>query len=141
MNPCLTDPAIRRDVARFAKQVDPKDLDAASNRLNGFGGPALLVWGAGDRFFKLEFARRLRDAFADASLVEIEKGRTFVPHDEPARLAQEIVRLPGRVAAGPMRVSVDHPSAAATTVRRSSTIAVYGSRPMALRASSRLRCS
>ena len=95
VDPCLTDPAIRQDVARFAKKVDPKDLDAASNRLNRFDGRALLVWGAGDRFFKLAFARRLRDAFADASLVEIENGRTFVPHDEPARLAAEIVRFQG----------------------------------------------
>ena len=70
--------------------MDPQDLDAASNRLGSFDGPALLVWGAGDRFFKLDFARRLRDTFADARLVEIENGRTFVPHDEPARLAEEI---------------------------------------------------
>ena len=93
VDPCLTDPAVRRDVARFAKKLDPKDLDAASNRLSSFGGPALLVWGTGDRFFKLAFARRLRDAFANASLVEIENGRTFVPHDEPSRLAEEIVRF------------------------------------------------
>ena len=90
VEPCLNDPAIREDVARFAQKVDPQDLDAASNRLGSFGGPALLVWGNGDRFFKLDYARRLRDAFKDARLVEIEKGRTFVPHDEPARLAGEI---------------------------------------------------
>jgi len=90
VEPCLADAAIRRDVARFARQVDPQDLDTASNRLRSFDGPALLVWGAGDRFFKLEFARRLRDAFADARLVEIDDGRTFVPLDEPERLAKEI---------------------------------------------------
>jgi pimeloyl-ACP methyl ester carboxylesterase len=90
VEPCLSDPAIRQDVARFAREVDPKDLDAASNRLGDFPGPALLVWGAGDRFFKLDFARRLSAAFANARLVEIENGRTFVPHDEPTRLANEI---------------------------------------------------
>jgi pimeloyl-ACP methyl ester carboxylesterase len=90
VEPCLADGAIRRDVSRFARQVDPRDLDVASNRLRSFDGPALLVWGTGDRFFKLEFARRLRDAFADARLVEIEDGRTFVPLDEPERLAEEI---------------------------------------------------
>lgn len=90
VEPCLTDAAIRQDVARFAQKVDPKDLDAASNRLGNFDRPALLVWGAADRFFKLEFARRLCDAFADARLVEVEDGRTFIPHDEPTRLAQEI---------------------------------------------------
>lgn len=88
--PCLTDPDIRRDVARFAQAVDPQDLNAASDRLGQFNGPALLVWGTADRFFKLDFARRLRDAFADARLVQIEGGRTFIPHDHPVRLAEEI---------------------------------------------------
>lgn len=90
VEPCLSDPAIRQDVARFARKVDPKDLNAASNRLGNFDGPALLVWGAADRFFKLDYAYRLRDTFADARLVEIENGRTFIPHDEPTRLADEI---------------------------------------------------
>ncbi len=90
MMPCLTDPAIRQDVAKFAQAVDPHDLNHASNRLGGFSGSALLVWGTGDRFFKLDFARRLRDRFADARLVEIDGGRTFIPHDEPVRLAGEI---------------------------------------------------
>jgi pimeloyl-ACP methyl ester carboxylesterase len=65
-------------------------LDAVSRRLGAFPGPALLVWGMADRFFKPAFARRLRVAFADARLVEIEGGRTFVPHDHFDRLAQEI---------------------------------------------------
>jgi pimeloyl-ACP methyl ester carboxylesterase len=90
VEPCLTDRAIREDVARFARQVDPRDLDVASNHLGGFDGPALLVWGSADRFFKLGFARRLRDTFARARLVEIENGRTFIPHDSPSRLADEI---------------------------------------------------
>lgn len=90
VEPCLSDPAIRQDVARFAQKVDPEDLDAASKRLGSFDGPALLVWGGADRFFKLDFAQRLRTTFADARLVEIENGRTFIPHDEPNRLAEEI---------------------------------------------------
>jgi pimeloyl-ACP methyl ester carboxylesterase len=90
VEPCLSDQAIRQDVARFAKQVDPQDLNAASNNLGSFGGQALLVWGTGDRFFKLDYAQRLRSTFADARLVEIERGRTFIPHDEPDRLAHEI---------------------------------------------------
>jgi pimeloyl-ACP methyl ester carboxylesterase len=91
VEPCLSDPAIRQDTARFAREVDPDDLNAATERLGSFDGPALLVWGAADRFFKLDFARRLCTTFNDARLVEIENGRTFIPHDEPARLAKEIV--------------------------------------------------
>jgi pimeloyl-ACP methyl ester carboxylesterase len=90
VEPCLNDPAIRQDVARFAQRVDPQELDAASKRLGSFDGRALLVWGAADRFFKLDFAQRLRTTFTDARLVEIENGRTFIPHDEPERLAKEI---------------------------------------------------
>jgi pimeloyl-ACP methyl ester carboxylesterase len=90
VEPCLSDAAIRQDVARFAQQVDPDDLDAASKRLGNFDGPALLVWGTADRFFKLDFARRLQGAFTNARLVEIGNGRTFIPHDEPQRLAEEI---------------------------------------------------
>jgi pimeloyl-ACP methyl ester carboxylesterase len=90
VEPCLSDPAIREDTARFAKKVDPDDLNGASERLGNFDGPALLVWGAADRFFKLDFARRLCATFTDARLVEIENGRTFIPHDEPERLAGEI---------------------------------------------------
>jgi len=93
VEPCLRDPAIREDVARFARAVDPEDLNRASSGLGGFKGPALLVWGAGDRFFKLDYAYRLRDTFAEARLVEIEGGRTFIPHDEPTRLAQEIANF------------------------------------------------
>jgi pimeloyl-ACP methyl ester carboxylesterase len=91
VEPCLSHPAIRQDTARFAQNVDPDDLNAASNRLGSFDGRALLVWGAADRFFKLDFAQRLRTAFTDARLIEIEHGRTFIPHDEPTRLANEIV--------------------------------------------------
>ena len=95
IEPCIHSPAIREDVARFAQQVDPQDLNAASVRLGDFDGPALLVWGADDRFFKLEYARRLCDTFADARLVEVDKGRTFIPHDEPTRLASEIAAFAG----------------------------------------------
>ena len=90
VEPCLSDPAIREDVARFARAVDPEDLNGASSRLGDFDGPALLVWGTGDRFFKLDYAHRLGDTFANARLVEIDNGRTFIPHDEPTRLASEI---------------------------------------------------
>jgi pimeloyl-ACP methyl ester carboxylesterase len=95
VEPCLSDPAIRQDVARFAQEVDPRELDAASNRLGNFDGPALLVWGAADRFFKLDYAHRLGNTFGDARLVEIENGRTFIPHDEPTRLADEIAGFRG----------------------------------------------
>lgn len=95
VDPCLNDPDVRRDVAEFAKAVDPQELLDVATRLGTFDGSALLVWGAADRFFKVDFAHRLCDVFADARLVEIEGGRTFVPHDHPERLAREIAAFAG----------------------------------------------
>ena len=65
-------------------------MNGVSERLSEFDGPLLLVWGNGDRFFKVELARRLAATAKDAKLVEIEGGKTFIPLDEPERLAAEI---------------------------------------------------
>ena len=51
---------------------------------------ALLVWGTADRFFTVDMARRLTAAFAHGRLVEVDGGRTFLPLDDPRRVAREI---------------------------------------------------
>jgi pimeloyl-ACP methyl ester carboxylesterase len=50
----------------------------------------VLLWGDADPFFPMDLAHRLREAFADARLVEIPGGRLFFPLDEPQRVAAEI---------------------------------------------------
>jgi pimeloyl-ACP methyl ester carboxylesterase len=90
ITPSLTDAAIRRDTAEFLKHVDPDDLQDVSTRLGSFPKPVRLVWGTADPFFKIDLARRLRDAFTGATLVEIAGGRTFLPLDEPELVANEI---------------------------------------------------
>jgi len=95
ITPMLNDPAIRRDTARFLRQVDPNDLVDVGGRLGRFPKPVRLVWGMADRFFKPEMGQRLRDAFTDATLAEVTDGRTFLPLDEPARVADEIATFAG----------------------------------------------
>jgi pimeloyl-ACP methyl ester carboxylesterase len=90
IEPCLTDPGVRRDTAAFLKGVDKNELLDVSTRLGQFTKPVLLLWGGADRFFKLDFARRLAQIFPDARLVEIRGGRTFHPLDDPGRVAAEI---------------------------------------------------
>ncbi len=90
VEPMLTDEGVRRDTARFLAAIDKADLLDVSTRLSRFGKPVLLIWGEADRFFRIAFAQRLRDTFADARLVPIVGGRTFVPLDEPERVASEI---------------------------------------------------
>jgi pimeloyl-ACP methyl ester carboxylesterase len=90
VEPCLSDAGVLRDTVAFLKGVDKRQLLDASTRLHQFDKPVLLLWGDGDRFFKLDFARRLGRVFPDARLVEIPGGRTFHPLDDPGRVATEI---------------------------------------------------
>ena len=90
IEPCLADAGVRRDTAAFLKGVDKHELLDVSTRLHEFDKPVLLLWGDADRFFKLDFARRLDQTFPDARLVEVAGGRTFHPLDDPQRTAEEI---------------------------------------------------
>jgi pimeloyl-ACP methyl ester carboxylesterase len=90
VDPCLTDAGVRRDTAAFLRGVDKRQLLDVSTRLQHIDKPVLLLWGAADRFFKLDFARRLSLIFPNARLVEISGGRTFHPLDDPRRAAAEI---------------------------------------------------
>ncbi len=90
ITPSLTDAAVRRNTAEFLRHIDPKDLLDISNWLGRFPKPVRLLWGAADPFFRISLARRLRDAFTNATLVEIANGRTFLPLDEPELVANEI---------------------------------------------------
>jgi pimeloyl-ACP methyl ester carboxylesterase len=86
----LSDAGVRRDTERFMRAVDPGQLLDVAARLRRYPAAVLLAWGAADPFFDLALGRRLRDAFADARLVELPGARAFVPLDEPARLAELI---------------------------------------------------
>jgi pimeloyl-ACP methyl ester carboxylesterase len=90
VQPCLQDAGVRRDTAKFLKGVDKTDLLDVSTRLPGFEKPVLLIWGDADRFFKVDFARRLAKTFPNARLIEVPGGRTFLPLDEPELVAREI---------------------------------------------------
>jgi pimeloyl-ACP methyl ester carboxylesterase len=90
ISPAIADSGVRRDAARFLDAIRPAELLDVSTRLNLFAKPVLLLWGAADRFFKIDFARRLRDIFPRAQLVAVAGGRTLLPLDEPDRVAHEI---------------------------------------------------
>ena len=52
--------------------------------------PVTLTWGTEDKLFPLDHARRLRDAFPHATLIEIPGSSTFVMIDAPGKLAEAI---------------------------------------------------
>jgi pimeloyl-ACP methyl ester carboxylesterase len=81
---------IRRDLARFARGVQPGVLLDAASRFGQFAGPVRLLWGEDDPFFRIELGRQLSEAFPRATLTTVPAGRTFLPLDHPAELAREI---------------------------------------------------
>jgi pimeloyl-ACP methyl ester carboxylesterase len=90
ITPALADRGVRRDTAKFLRGVDSAELLEISTRLSRFTKPVLLLWGDADRFFPLDLAHRIQRVFPDAGLIEIPGGRTFLPLDEPQRIADAI---------------------------------------------------
>jgi pimeloyl-ACP methyl ester carboxylesterase len=87
----LAGKAIRRDLAHFARGVDPRVLLDAASRFGQFTGPVRILWGDNDAYFQTELGRRLSEAFPHASLTTVPGGRTFLPLDHPDEVAGEII--------------------------------------------------
>ncbi|ADP83611.1 alpha/beta fold hydrolase [Pseudofrankia inefficax] len=87
----LADGKIRRDLAKLARGIDPKDLLDVSTRLGKLDRPVRVLWGDDDRYFDVELGRRLADAFTDATFETVAGGRTFLPLDHPDRVATAIL--------------------------------------------------
>jgi pimeloyl-ACP methyl ester carboxylesterase len=84
---CQSDRGVRRDTAKVLKSVSSRYTNEAAERLPSFDRPVLLAWAPEDRFFPLEHARRLAELFPDARVEEIADSWTFVPEDQPEKLA------------------------------------------------------
>jgi pimeloyl-ACP methyl ester carboxylesterase len=81
--------------AAFIRQVralDVNDTLSIADRLPALGIPARIVWGAADRFQKIEYGERLA-ADLRAPIDRTETARHFVPEDHPERVAAAINAL------------------------------------------------
>jgi pimeloyl-ACP methyl ester carboxylesterase len=90
VEPCLTNADVRRDFAKLARGINPSQLVANAEQLRTFAGPVLVAWAPADHFFRIQDGLRLAGCFDHARVVEIEDSRTFVAHDQPSRLADEV---------------------------------------------------
>lgn len=86
----IEDKSIRRDLGKVTRGMDKKHTLAAAERLRGSGFPLLLAWAPGDLFFPISYAERLAEEVGGARLVPIPGSATFVPFDQPLRLATEV---------------------------------------------------
>lgn len=93
IEPCATNPAIRRDVAKFVRTVAPKVTLQVAKELSAFDRPVLLLWTPEDRFFPVSLAERLMADFPNARLEQIADAHVFIAEDQPDRVAREIARF------------------------------------------------
>jgi pimeloyl-ACP methyl ester carboxylesterase len=82
-----TNAGVRRDFAALLRAADIRDMQRASEGVRSFDRPALVVWAADDRLFPREHGQRLAELLPQGRFELIERSRTFIPEDNPARLA------------------------------------------------------
>jgi pimeloyl-ACP methyl ester carboxylesterase len=90
MAPALHDPGVKRDAKKVTAGMNKRYTLEAAEKLRGSELPILLTWAPGDRFFPIRYAERLAADTPNARVVEIPDSSTFVPLDQPQRLADEI---------------------------------------------------
>ena len=93
VEPGMSDSGVRRDVKKFTSGMNKRYTLEAAERLRGSELPILLAWAPGDRFFPISYAERLASEVGSARIVHIPDSKTFVPLDQPQRLADEIAQF------------------------------------------------
>jgi len=90
MQPGLNDPAVKHDVKKVTVGMNKRYTLEAAEKLRSSELPILLTWAPGDKLFPISYAERLAKDTPNARIVEIPNANTFVPLDQPQRLADEI---------------------------------------------------
>ena len=88
--PSKEDRGVLRDARNFILGASSRQTEEAAKKLESFEAPVLLVWAPEDPFFKLSYAKRLEAAIPNARIVEVPDAKTFVPLDQPAKVAEAI---------------------------------------------------
>jgi pimeloyl-ACP methyl ester carboxylesterase len=97
MAPGLSDPGVKHDAKKVTAGMNKRYTLEAAEKLSNSELPLLLAWAPGDRFFPIKYAERLAKTMSNAKIVQIPDAKTFVPLDQPQRLADEIATF---IAAG-----------------------------------------
>ena len=88
--PGLHDPGVKHDAKKVTAGMNKRHTLEAAEKLSSSELPLLLTWAPGDKFFPIRYAERLAKETPNARLVQIPDAATFVPLDQPQRLADEI---------------------------------------------------
>lgn len=95
MAPALYDPGVKHDAKKVTAGMNKRYTLEAAEKLRASQLPLLLTWAPGDKLFPISYAQRLEREVPNAKLVEIPDANTFVPLDQPQRVAEEIAAFIG----------------------------------------------
>jgi len=95
MEPTKSSSAVMRDARKVTAGLNKRYTLAAAEQLRGSQLPIRLLWAPGDKLFPISYAERLAGEVGNASVVPIPDAGTFVPLDQPARVAEEIADFTG----------------------------------------------
>jgi pimeloyl-ACP methyl ester carboxylesterase len=94
LRPIFARPDGGRAFERLLASLDAKDMIAIEPQLTVLTVPTLVVWGTGDVFFDVSWARWLRDTIPGVrEIVEIEGGRLFFPDERAGELVPHLRRF------------------------------------------------
>ena len=101
MAPSQSDPGVQRDLRKVTIGMNKRYTLEATAALASFERPTLFAWAPEDRLFKLAAAERLAEDIPDARIEKIPDASTFVPFDQPERLAEIIGAFMRETSAAP----------------------------------------
>jgi pimeloyl-ACP methyl ester carboxylesterase len=93
LSPSMHDRSVFRDLKKVTIGMNKRYTLEAAAKLRGSQLPILLTWAPGDKYFPISYAERLAGEAGNARIVTIPDSKTFVPIDQPQRLAEEIAQF------------------------------------------------
>ena len=93
MHPATKDSNVLRDAKKVTAGMSKRHTLAAADKLRTSDLPIRLLWAPGDKYFPIKYAERLAGEVPNAEIVQIENAKTFVPLDQPQRVADEIAEF------------------------------------------------
>lgn len=87
VRPLAADAGVRRDLVKVLTSISTRYTLEAARWLPAFPRPVLIAWAGRDVLFPRRDAERLAATFRNARLEVVEDSRTYLPEDQPERLA------------------------------------------------------
>lgn len=95
MQPATADSGVMRDLKKVTAGMNKLHTLAAAEKLRSSDLPIRLLWAPGDKYFPISYAERLARETHNTEIIQIPDAKTFVPLDQPQRVADEIATFVG----------------------------------------------